>query len=109
MATETKPKETEATGGAVVSALILGPLLTFYRAWTVSWLWFWFAVPFGVPMIGAVHMFGLLLIYRLVPFKATGDKPTDNSTESVLRAAFYGFIFTTASLGFGYLAYLHLE
>lgn len=44
---------------ASILAAIIG---AFYWAYTLSWLWFWFAVPFGLPAIGMAHAFGLQML-----------------------------------------------
>jgi hypothetical protein len=52
--------ENKLVAGVFLS--VLGVAVGFEQAWCMSVLWGWFAVPLGVPAVGVLHMFGLVLI-----------------------------------------------
>ena len=60
---------------ALTILFIIGSVFTF------SWMWGWFAVPLGLPPVGPVHMWGLLLcgsglrIYWMLPAEFTNVPP----------------------------------
>ena len=108
-ATKDTEEKSEATAASLLLAVTIGPPVLFYRAWAVSWMWFWFVVPFGVPVIGAVHAFGLLSVYRLALWTASGEKGGNNSPEAIARGAVQTLVVTTVSLGLAYLAALHIS
>jgi len=61
--------KSKVVGAYTIGVFAVGTLLTFYRAWVLTVLWSWFAVPaLHLPPVGVVHMVGLLTIVR-----CTGD------------------------------------
>jgi hypothetical protein len=73
-------------------------LSTLYSSWIVSLLGLWFIVPFGLPVIGIVHAFGLVTFVAM--FKNYPDN--DNSFwESLLK----GIVLSTVIFAFGGIAF----
>ena len=79
MATTDKkaPDVVDALAGCAL-ALAAVPFLIALRAWTLSVLWAWFAVPLGCPPIGVAHAAGLVGVLGFLffnPVRPTKDKP----------------------------------
>ena len=32
----------------------------------LSWIWLWFAVPLGAPVVSALHMYGLMMFFGIL-------------------------------------------
>ena len=55
---KTTEEKLDLAGGCIVS-LITWPLSILASATTVMWLWWWFAVPFGLPPVTMAHAYGI--------------------------------------------------
>jgi hypothetical protein len=82
------------------------------EAYVLIWLWFWFAVPLGMPIIGPTTGFGIILIGRLVipEDMNVGLAPTDDDALWRTFSALVGvYARPLVFLGVGYLAKLIRE
>src|SRR4051812_13694497 len=82
---------------------VSGPILW---GWSVSWLWLWFVVPFGLPAVTVAWGYGLALLVRICAGMATPAKRT--MTENVLAAlippvfaVLFGWLAFQAMSGYG--------
>ena len=82
-------------GLAMVGVMIL---LALFGAFTISTLWGWFVVPFGVQQIGLAHAYGLSIIANV--FMGTRGL-TDQKSGEVLVA---GVVMNIFALIFGGIA-----
>ena len=69
--------------------------------WTLSWLWFWFIVPLGVPAIGVAHSIGIV---GLVGFLTKQY----NKTEETSEALSFAIIAPLMALSIGYIVHLFM-
>jgi len=82
--TEVEKKLKTKIGILAILALISFPIIMFYNAFVLSYLWFWFLVPLGVLPIGMAHGMGIIVLKNLL----TAVYKTDNSeTESLQSKA----------------------
>lgn len=63
----------------VPTIVLLGVLNAAWAVWWVHPAWAWFVVPLGLPPIGMLHLWGLLLLVRYRPTKLA--KHTDYKAE----------------------------
>jgi hypothetical protein len=79
--------------GVIALAAALGVL----RAFVISDLWFWFAVPLGAPAINTWQAYGLALIFSLLAF----DVPKEGAGYGqVISASLFASLL---SWGIGYI------
>lgn len=93
-------KEADAIGTLI--ALVCLPFLFFAEGWVLSWLWFWFLVPMGLPVVSWAQAYGIA-IFGWLAVTSTKSKPETKSDplDDVGRAlARYSLAF-----GFGYIAH----
>lgn len=94
-------------GLALLIALGLAIALAVLRGWVLSYLWFWFLVPLGVPSIGVAHAMGLSLLVSLFTAGASSKDADKKEGWDALRYVFtklFGFGVTALMfLGFGYI------
>ena len=66
-------------------------VVAFWKAFVLTIIWGWFIVPLGVPAIGVLHAYGLLLFTSLVTFSVTRHKEleTIDFTERLMFGALY--------------------
>jgi hypothetical protein len=83
------------------------PML-FYKAWIVSLLWKWFAVPqFHVRPVGTAAAAGLLVLLGILRFKFEGDQfPDKGPVEVMLWTLFTELIVYTGMLVIGWFVTL---
>ena len=88
---------------AALGLLVLAFLAPIANGFALSWLWFWFITPLGVPVIGTAHAIGISMIARWV---------TDHNAATKERtpAELAGLIIfmPLLALGFGWLAHLFM-
>ncbi len=83
--------------GGLASILILAIL----SAFTISTLWGWFIVPFGLPSIGIAHAYGVALLAKLL----TCDINTmRDKSEGIADSLIKGLVLNLVGLGLGYIA-----
>jgi hypothetical protein len=79
-------------------AFLLVTIASFWRAYVVSRVWAWFAVPIAswVPAVTPLQAYGLLVVYTLVTWKAP-DWETDKEKAalSALKLVFQEVAVTT--------------
>ena len=80
-------------------------LFVVLRAWTLSWLWWWFVVPLGVPMLNVWHTYGLavLLSFATTPVTALSGIQRDKSKEAQMRQVVAPVLAPPLALGLGFL------
>jgi hypothetical protein len=106
----TEEEEKSVSSIAVFFALIIVPFSVFLNAYTLSYLWLWFIVPLGVPVIGMVHALGLIALKGFLTFnfvapktengKSLADKVVSNTVKSIAVPL------TTLALGFIYHSFM---
>lgn len=72
--------------GIVVAAIVL-------RAWVLTVLWAWFAVPYGAPEIGIPTAIGISLIVGMFTHNVSKDKTIKIKTMSDFTAEVMGRAF----------------
>jgi hypothetical protein len=81
-------------------------ILTVSRAYTAKVLWYWFAVPLGVPPIGFWHAMGLgslVFVFSaslVKPHKAAGEKKSTKDLVAEFLA--YALLLPSLLLGLGW-------
>ena len=83
-------------GLGIVAVMVV---LTLFSAFTVSTLWGWFIVPFGVQSIGMAHAYGLSIFATLLQGTRGLNSGTDSGTLLV-----QGLVLNILSLAFGGIA-----
>lgn len=84
--------------GALLLAVLTIPLILL-NGWVLSWLWLWFMVPLGLPVISLAHSIGIAGIVGFMTKQYTSDK---NEEEKYERMA-YGLLAPFIALGGGYI------
>jgi hypothetical protein len=75
-----------------------------YSGYVYSWIWLWFVVPFGLPVISVPMAIGLrMLIGQIPPY--TEDEPEDKNFVAPLV---YGLAMVTMVWGISWVAHLYL-
>lgn len=84
MSTEKKTSATDA----IVSILLALPV-SIWAAWVEKTLWYWFAVPLGLPAIGMAHAYGLsaLLVCITGGISAALFRKNDDTSPSTRMVA----------------------
>jgi len=92
------------------TALVIGVMLL--NAFTISMLWYWFVVPFGMPQIPVMVAVGLILLYNRITFKIPIDwdlgsapKGDEAWVNSIARST-ASLMLSASALLFGWLAML---
>lgn len=98
----------EKFGKFVAGALLVAINLTLMM-YTLSYLWLWFVVPLGVPVISWAQAYGLSLF---AVFFQTRNKPSFKAELlnklTVAQHVGKSIGFAIATLGFGYVASLFM-
>lgn len=84
--------------GMKIGLLLLAVTHLVLRIVAPTLLWRWFAVPFGLPEIGFMHMFGLLLLFTVFTYEKDGDVKT---TTPKKLAENVSLLLTALLLGLG--------
>jgi ABC-type Mn2+/Zn2+ transport system permease subunit len=80
--------------------LFLGALSIFLNGITGTWLWFWFLVPFGLPVIGILQTMGVSIALRFLIIPA---KPEKSDEKDVTEKVIFAIAYPLVALGFGWL------
>lgn len=88
---------------AVLLLIIIPAILL--RAWVITWMWLWFAVPFGLPAIGMAWAVGLSSFAALFTTKPASAKDED-AWDAMAKAAGVMFVSPLLALGTGWIAHL---
>lgn len=94
-------EETLGCAGAIVY-IALGLAEWVWGGIVIVKLWYWFAVPIGLPVIGITMALGLSLLVHLFTY----DLPPDSEPFTLSRAIqilWVGALRPTIALAFGYL------
>lgn len=87
---------------ALLAIIIPAVLL---RAWVITWMWLWFAVPFGLPVIGMAWAVGISSFAALFTTKPASAKD-ENPWDAFAKAAGVMFVSPLLALGMGWVAHL---
>jgi hypothetical protein len=91
-------------GIAVIATIISAPIVIFYYAFALSYLWLWFLVPLGVPAIGMANALGIMLFKGFLWVKYTPNAQADTTPLSkMVRGLGYGYAVPTIALFMGYI------
>lgn len=82
-------------GLALVGVMIL---LALFGAFTISTLWSWFVVPFGVQAISLAHAYGLSVLASV--FMSTRGLGNTKATDTLMT----GVVLNVFALLFGFIA-----
>lgn len=80
-----------------------GILLGINRAWCTTLLWNWFAAPvFGLPQLGIVNAYGLVLLAAMFTFHPKRDDLPQDTGKDIIHAlsVFLGLLILT---GYGWI------
>ena len=74
-------KKEEEKGLYITTAIVFSllPVIALLKAFVLTKLWLWFMVPFGLPVIGLAHAYGLTILIFL--FTYTGLQTNQNKKE----------------------------
>lgn len=89
----------------VIAGLLIIPFVLFtglFYAWVGSYLWLWFVVPLGMPLISVWHFWGLLLFRLFFHHEKISFDEKFDGWEFVGKT-FFGPLLV---LGTGYLIHL---
>ena len=81
--------------------------LAILRGWTISILWEWFVVPFGLPVLGIAHAIGIAILVSLLthPYDAKkDDRETQDATVQIITQA----ITCLCTLGIGKIVTMYM-
>lgn len=88
------------TGSDLLVAILLSPGIFLFRAYVLSMLWLWYAVPMlGVPPLRMVFAFGILCIVAFLK----GADVTDDRTTSMPTLVMITIVTNSVSLLVGYI------
>jgi hypothetical protein len=94
-----------AIGIVSLGLIILVSIIFWMYAVTLTWLWAWFIVPFGVMQLSLAHAFGISgIVYYLMYRPVTHEIDKKQSANAIAQAAMLPFI----ALGFGYIYQLFM-
>lgn len=85
--------------GYIASIVVLALL----GAFTVSTLWSWFIVPFGLPAIGYAHAYGVMTFINF--FLAAINVNTQKKEADINHTIAVGFSINFFALLFGWIAH----
>lgn len=66
---------------AYVFLVPIALLMTLLNAWVISYLWVWFAVPLGLPLLTISQLMGLLFIKTVAFYRYRSDIRTDKGIK----------------------------
>lgn len=96
-------------GFLAVAATLLMPVSIFLQVYTFSYLWLWFIVPLGMPAIGLLHAWGILILKNIMFYRQIEPKKTDLSLAETRKKLVEGlqtmFAVPFIALAVGYIAH----
>lgn len=88
--------KTEHSTADAVASLVIALPVTLWAAWVEKTLWWWFAVPLGLPAIGTAHAYGIsCLLVCLSGRNSIYGRKADDRSPSLLAlgsAAAFGVV-----------------
>lgn len=94
-----------AMGVISLGVIILASIIVWMYAVTLTWLWAWFIVPFGVMQLSLAHALGISgIVYYLTYRPVTHEVDKKQSANAMAQAAMMPLI----ALGFGYIYQLFM-
>lgn len=89
----------------VILAILAVGALAWMSAVTITWLWAWFIVPFGVMQLSLAHAFGISgIVYYLTYRPVTHEIDKEQAFKALGQAVMTPF----AALGLGYIYQLFM-
>ena len=103
-----KPKKKRTPwqlAGAVLAVGLAVPVLVLLNAWALAWLWAWFVVPLGMPMLTMAHLLGLGSLVSSITSASSGiaGLQRDKSQEAQIRVLATTFGRPLMAVGLGYV------
>ena len=71
----------------VLLMLALIPVNIFVTGFVVSYLWLWFLVPLGLPVISLAHAFGIAVFAEALTFKLDQGEDNNDKDRVIVTAA----------------------
>jgi hypothetical protein len=97
--------EDKATATALIFSILTTIFSIFLNAYAFAYLWFWFIVPLGVPVIGMAQALGIIAIRGFLFYGYALDKgdETKSATERMWTKTYLRLSVPLVSLAFGYI------
>jgi hypothetical protein len=97
--------EDKATATALIANIVSTIFGVFLNAYAFAYLWLWFIVPLGVPVIGMAHALGIIAIRGFLFYGYALDKHESaaSATEKLWTATAKRLTVPLVSLTFGYI------
>lgn len=86
--------------GGFALLMAISVLSTMWKGYVLSVLWAWFAVPFGLPVLGVVQAMGIALLVTFLTYQHIATVKPEKSTSA--DATSTAILFPLASLGIGW-------
>lgn len=91
-------------GLGCVGILVMAVVEILLKGWVLTFLWDWFAVPFGLPSLGVAHAIGLAALVGLLTHQVTNCKTEDGDiSDAIGRWIGSGLLGPLLILGVGYI------
>ena len=78
------------------------PAITF-EGWVLAWLWFWFAVPHGAPILNLWTMAGVSVMVGLMTARPTA---ADRTFKESIGLIIFPWLAGAVALGYGFIIHM---
>ena len=92
----------------ILWACIWAIFTMFIRGFVTMKLWYWFAVPLGLPQLSYVAITGIALLVLYATTTSKYNPKEDTSLEAWIGHIVYYFLFNATVLGLGWVVQYNL-
>lgn len=80
----------------ILAVVGLSIVLGLIRGFVLSYLWQWFAVPFGLPEISVIHAWGLSMLVALLTYETPYQGPAEEAKYKLIGHILSPFVLLLA-------------